>query len=429
VKVFCSIQRIFTEEHRKRGKFMALPLLTISELTRYIKNHIDSDRNLQNLWVKGEISNFKRHSSGHMYFTLKDAESMLQCVMFRGRSVSLRFEPSHGMQVLAGGYVSVYDRDGRYQMYVENLQPDGIGSLSLAYEQLKEKLSQEGLFDEQWKKPIPLLPRSVGIVTSPTGAAIRDIVSVSKRRFPGIQLILYPVLVQGDQAPEQIGNAIRQLNGYPDIDVLIVGRGGGSLEELWAFNDERVVRAIFASEIPVISAIGHETDFTLADFVADRRAPTPSAAAEMAVPDRRELERYLRSLRTRLTQSAQKYVMRKRLRLENLVQRPVFQRPKTQLIQQYQYVDMLQKRLTRSFHTIVNSKGQQFTKMAEKLAAMNPLAVLQRGYSITRFPDDKSIVRSIATIKPNQKIEVILPDGSLFCIVEAVQKEDIGNVR
>jgi exodeoxyribonuclease VII large subunit len=408
---------------------MALPLLTISELTRYIKNHIDSDRNLQNLWVKGEISNFKRHSSGHMYFTLKDAESMLQCVMFRGRSVSLRFEPSHGMQVLAGGYVSVYDRDGRYQMYVENLQPDGIGSLSLAYEQLKEKLSQEGLFDEQWKKPIPLLPRSVGIVTSPTGAAIRDIVSVSKRRFPGIQLILYPVLVQGDQAPEQIGNAIRQLNGYPDIDVLIVGRGGGSLEELWAFNDERVVRAIFASEIPVISAIGHETDFTLADFVADRRAPTPSAAAEMAVPDRRELERYLRSLRTRLTQSAQKYVMRKRLRLENLVQRPVFQRPKTQLIQQYQYVDMLQKRLTRSFHTIVNSKGQQFTKMAEKLAAMNPLAVLQRGYSITRFPDDKSIVRSIATIKPNQKIEVILPDGSLFCIVEAVQKEDIGNVR
>lgn len=403
---------------------MPLPLLSVSQLTRYIKERIDKDINLQNLWIKGEISNYKRHSSGHVYFTLKDAESTLPCVMFRGKAMFLKFEPAHGMQVLAGGCLSVYERDGRYQLYVENLQPDGIGALSIAYEQLKEKLAAEGLFDARWKKPLPLLPRRVGIVTSPTGAAIADIVSVSKRRFSGIQLILSPVLVQGELAPAQIVQAIELMNRVDDIDVLIVGRGGGSLEELWAFNDERVVRAIFASRIPVISAVGHETDYSLADFVADRRAPTPSAAAEMAVPDRRELEKHLSTTYARLMRVMQQRALEQRRRLQRVAESKAFRHPHKMLDQPKQYVDVLNLRLIRAFQTLTGERSHKFTKLAEKLAALNPLAVLRRGYSITRSYPQKRIIRTIGALTPGQEIEVILADGTLLCRVEATQREE-----
>lgn len=403
---------------------MALSLLTVSQLTRYVKERIDNDINLRNIWVKGEISNFKRHSSGHLYFTLKDAESNLACVMFRSKTLFLKFEPVHGMQVLAGGGLSVYERDGRYQLYVENLQPDGIGALSIAFEQLKEKLVNEGLFDERWKKALPLLPRRVGIVTSPTGAAIADIVSVSKRRFPGIQLLLSPVLVQGEQAPAQIVRAIELLNQLADIDVLIVGRGGGSLEELWAFNDEKVVRAIFASRIPVISAVGHETDYTLADFAADQRAPTPSAAAEMAVPDRQALLNQHAALHARLTQTIIKMLEQQRTRMLHLNSSLVLRRPQKVIDQHKQYVDMLSLRLSRAIHGVVGEQYHRFAKIAEKLAALNPLAVLQRGYSITRVYPQKKIIKTIAMIEPQQEIEVILSDGLLMCRVESVQREE-----
>jgi exodeoxyribonuclease VII large subunit len=403
---------------------MSLPLLSVSQLTRYVKERIDNDLNLQNLWIKGEISNFKRHSSGHLYFTLKDADSTLSCVMFRSKSSFLKFEPAYGMQVLAGGYLSVYERDGRYQLYVENLQPDGIGALSIAYEQLKEKLSREGLFDDRWKKAIPLLPRRVGIVTSSTGAAIADIVSVSKRRYPGIQLILSPVLVQGEQAPAQIIRAIELLNGIEDIDVLIVGRGGGSLEELWAFNDEGVVRTIFTSRIPVISAVGHETDYTLADFVADRRAPTPSAAAEMAVPDQRELIKQLTVTQTRLVQAITKRIERRRVQLLHLIERPAFRRPKKAVDQHKQYIDMLNARLMRAFQSIFADHNHKFTKITEKLAVLNPLEVLKRGYSITRLYPQKRIIKTVDEIKDRQELEVVLADGSVLCRVENILREE-----
>ncbi len=408
---------------------MPLPLLSVSQLTRYLKERIDKDINLQNLWIKGEISNYKRHSSGHIYFTLKDAESTLPCVMFRGKALFLKFEPAHGMQVLAGGCLSIYERDGRYQLYVENLQPAGIGALSIAYEQLKEKLAAEGLFDARWKKNLPLLPRRVGIVTSPTGAALADIVSVSKRRFSGIQLILSPVLVQGELAPAQIVQAIELMNRVDDIDVLIVGRGGGSLEELWAFNDERVVRAIFASRIPVISAVGHETDYSLADFAADRRAPTPSAAAEMAVPDRRELAKHLSLTCARLVRVMQERVREQRRRLQRATESKVFRHPRRMLDQSKQYVDVLNLRLIRAFQTLTTARSHKFTKQAEKLAVLNPLAVLRRGYSIARSYPQRRIIKTIGAITPGEEIEVILADGTLLCRVEAKQREEVEDDR
>lgn len=403
---------------------MSLPLLSVSQLTRYVKERLDNDINLQSIWIKGEISNFKRHSSGHLYFTLKDAESTLSCVMFRTKSLFLKFEPAYGMQVLAGGYVSVYERDGRYQLYVENLQPDGVGALSVAYEQLKEKLAGEGLFDDRWKKNIPLLPRRIGVVTSPTGAAIADIVSVSKRRFPGIQLLLSPVLVQGEQAPPQIVRAIELLNRVENIDVLIIGRGGGSLEELWAFNDERVVRAIFASRIPVIAAVGHETDYTLAEFVADRRAPTPSAAAEMAVPDQRELLKQLAVAHKRLGQAIKKRIEGQRLQLFRLTGSHAFRRPQIVVDQRKQYVDMLNTRLMRACNSITGEHNYKFMKLAEKLAVLNPLAVLKRGYSITRLYPQKHLIKTVADLQAGQKIEVVFTDGSVLCNVEEIQREE-----
>lgn len=282
-----------------------MAILSVAAVNRHIKALLEQDETLAGVLVRGEISNFKRHYSGHCYFTLKDSEATLRAVMFRSRAQLLKFEPKDGLKVIAGGRVSVFERDGQYQLYVEQLVPEGMGELSLAFAQLKDKLAAEGLFDESRKRPLPLLPRTVGIITSPTGAAVRDIVTVAKRRYPGVQLILNPVQVQGADAPPQIAAGIGLLNRHGRAEVIIVGRGGGSIEELWAFNDEQVVRAIAASNIPVISAVGHQTDYTLADFAADRRAATPSQAAEIAVPDVREMARYIQTLRTML----EKYIL------------------------------------------------------------------------------------------------------------------------
>ena len=284
------------------------PVLTVSELTQAVKETLELDARFQNILVRGEISNFKHHTSGHMYFTLKDEKSRLKCVMFRSHNARLRFRPEDGLKVIAGGRLGVYEVAGEYQLYVEELYPEGLGALHLAFEQLKAKLQAEGLFDPARKRPLPGLPRTVGIVTSPTGAAIRDMVSVLRRRFPNVNILLAPAIVQGDAGPPSVIRALELLNWRDDVDVIIVGRGGGSLEELWTFNDEGVARAIAASRIPVISAVGHETDFTIADFVADRRAPTPSAAAEIAVPERAKLLQDVRDQEERLRLAIQKRI-------------------------------------------------------------------------------------------------------------------------
>ena len=296
----------------KRGRGAAVKTeYSVTELTRYLASLITGDPVLQGVWVRGEISNFTRHTSGHMYFTLKDDAARIRAVMFRGQNRTLRFTPENGMLVLAFGSVGVYERNGDYQIYVEMLEPVGQGSLNLAFEQLKEKLGKEGLFAPERKRPLPRLPQKVALITSPTGAAVRDLINILRRRRPNLDILLIPALVQGEEAPESLVAALGTAGQISDLDLVIIGRGGGSLEELWAFNDERVARAIAASSHPVISAVGHETDFTIADFVADLRAPTPSAAAELAVPDQNELTRDVLALRERLSRAARRYQAQK----------------------------------------------------------------------------------------------------------------------
>jgi exodeoxyribonuclease VII large subunit len=309
-------------------------ILSVKDLNRFIKMKLEGDNQLQDVWVRGEISNFTHHSSGHMYFTLKDAESRLKSIMFASQNQKLGFMPREGTRVIARGNISVYERDGAYQFYVTAIQPDGIGSLYLAFEQLKKKLEAEGLFAAERKKLIPRFPRSIGVITSPTGAAIRDVIITLQRRYPSIPILLYPVLVQGAQAAPSIVKAIEAMNRLGEADVLIVGRGGGSLEELWAFNEEIVARSIFASAIPIISAVGHETDFTIADFVADLRAATPTAAAELAVPHHLELKQQLSHHMQRLHAGLLLQLQRKQERLERLKRSPFLVNPRRQLLMQ-----------------------------------------------------------------------------------------------
>lgn len=392
-------------------------ILTVSELTRYVKELLDEDGVLNRVWLRGEVSNFKRHYSGHLYFSLKDSQAALRCVMFRGNASRLRFEPENGMSVLALGSVGVYERDGVYQLYVEELQPDGAGALNLAYQQLKERLEREGLFDPAHKRPIPRLPRKVGVVTALTGAAIRDIVHVTRRRYPNVHLVVAPALVQGEDAPPQIARAIAALGEVDGVDVIIAGRGGGSLEDLWAFNDERVARAIYRSKVPVISAVGHETDFTIADFVADLRAPTPSAGAEMAVPDRREEERHLAALKARLISGLRRTHAARAAHLQALLRRPVLVRPKDGLRQRRQRLDDIGHLLeTHLRHTLAARRAQR-DGFAGRLQALSPLAVLGRGYSLARRVADGRVVRSVGDAPPGSVIDVRVSDGELRCRV------------
>jgi exodeoxyribonuclease VII large subunit len=399
-----------------------LNIVSVSDITRYIKSILDNNQILSGVFICGEISNFKRHYSGHCYFTLKDNKATIRAVMFKSRAQNLKFQPEDGLKVIAGGNITVFERDGQYQLYVEQLAPAGLGELSLAYAQLKEKLTREGLFAEELKKPLPVLPKTVGIITSPTGAALRDIVTVSKRRHPGISLVLCPVLVQGPESPGEIVRAIEVFNTLKQVDVIIVGRGGGSIEELWSFNDENVVRAIHKSTVPIVSAVGHETDFTLADFAADRRAATPSQAAELVVPDIRELQRYVKSLYSMLLNNMRNSIEGKRLKVQKCTDNRVFLKPEELILAKKQQLDYFIERSREAIKTIITHKKHCFILNAQKLSILNPLAVLSRGYSITQTLDKKVVTRT-DDICSGQRLEVTLFQGTLEVEVLGMIKE------
>lgn len=384
---------------------------SVSDVNRYLKDLLAREPLLSGLSVRGEISNFKQYPSGHCYFTLKDANSALKCVMFRSRAQYLRFLPQNGMQVVAGGTISVYERDGVYQLYVDSLMPEGTGDLALAFEQLKKKLSAAGLFDQSRKQPLPAFPKKIGVVTSPAGAVLRDIYRVSKRRWPAVQLVLYPVQVQGEGAAEQIARGIDFFAEEYAVDVIIAGRGGGSMEDLWAFNEEPVVRAIAACPVPLISAVGHETDFTLADFAADVRAATPSQAAELAVPDRAEVKRQVENLTSQLTRQMRREIDLRRQRLDHVLQSRVMRQPQSMLAERRQRLDFLLAGLQNTAKQELQNKSHGLKLLLNRLAAINPAAVLGRGYGIVTKQD--KLVSSINAVEIDDEIQLSLTDGSL----------------
>ena len=386
---------------------------TVSQINGYVKKILDHNIILNNVWVKGELSNFKRHYSGHLYITLKDEGGVLKAVMFRGAAATLAFEPADGMKVLARGRVSVYEAGGAYQLYIEEMIPDGVGELYIAYEQLKKQLADEGLFDERHKKPIPKFPKAVGVVTAPTGAAVRDIINVITRRYPMAEIILYPAKVQGTGAAQSVVKAIEYFNATREVDTLIVGRGGGSIEDLWAFNEEITARAIYASEIPVISAVGHETDFTIADFVADLRAPTPSAAAEIAVPSTPELAARITADKSRIQQSIISRIEGGRLLLKRFKMRT----PKDRIDEYSLRVDAMTRSMENSLKMKTMSLRRHFAAQAAKLDALSPLQTLSRGYAIpTR--EDGTVIRSVGEVKSGDEFTLRLKDGSKDCVVK-----------
>ena len=394
---------------------------SVSDVTRYIKGLFEGEEILSDLLIRGEVSNFKRYSSGHCYFTLKDAGASMKCVMFNGYARNLRFTPENGMQVIAGGSVSVYERDGAYQLYVNTLMPEGAGALALAFEQLKEKLYVEGLFDEAHKQPLPRFPRRIGIVTSSAGAVLRDIHKVAKRRWPNVQLILHPVLVQGTEAAGQIAAAVRFFNEKYPVDVLIVGRGGGSAEDLWAFNEEAVVRAIYDSRIPVISAVGHETDTTLADFVSDRRAATPSQAAEFAVPDATELRQYAGALLARLHAGRTRRMEQYKAHLRALIERPWYRRPKLLLAGAVQRTDRAAERLHRAAKDRRMNARHRLELVLKRLELLNPVQILYRGFSVVEKAG-KTVTRA-KELAAGDHLNITFADGKVSAVVEAKEKQ------
>ena len=393
---------------------------SVSEITKYIAGLLKNDLHLHNVTIRGEISNFKQYSSGHCYFDLKDKESILKCVIWRSYAERLRFRPENAMQVLATGSIEVYERDGKYQCYVTRMQPDGIGELAVAFEQLKEKLAQEGLFDDIHKKYLPRFPKTIGIVTSLTGAVLRDIYKVSKRRMPGIQLVLVPVQVQGAGSAEQIAAGIRYFNEKYPVDVIIVGRGGGSMEDLWSFNEEIVVRSIFNSRIPVISAVGHETDYTLADFVADQRAATPSQAAELAVPEIREVIQYIKTLRERMNMAAIGALKERRQAVEALRRSFVFTQPEKLLEARNMQVEILKERLNKAANQLIKDKRSILVHNMEKLELVNPLEVLRRGYGIV-YEDTGKIVSNIRDVNVDAVYSIQVSGGEFAAKVLSKQ--------
>lgn len=395
--------------------------VTVSQLNHYVKRVMDNNSYLKNIWIQGEISNCKQHYSGHIYLSLKDDSSVLRAVMFRSAASSLRFQPENGMKVLARGRISVYERDGQYQLYIEELQPDGIGALHIAYEQLKAKLSEEGLFDQQYKKPLPEYPAVVGVVTALTGAAVRDIIHVLGRRYPKAAIRIYPVLVQGDQAAGQIADAIAFFNRHCLADVLIVGRGGGSMEDLWAFNEEIVARAIFASDIPIISAVGHETDFTIADFVSDRRAPTPSAAAEIAVPSAAEILERLTLLQGALISCIRQSLEKKERSFERLASSSALLHFSESFKDFQMRLIEAEKNLTQALENVLQQKREKAAILTEKLDALSPLKVLARGYAVATGADHVPIV-SAKQVSPGDAVNLRLQDGTLDCFVKGVHQ-------
>ncbi|MFU0791510.1 exodeoxyribonuclease VII large subunit [Virgibacillus proomii] len=442
--------------------------LTVTALTKYIKRKMDTDPHLREVWLRGEISNFKHHSRGHMYLTIKDDRSRIQAVMFAGNNRFLKFTPENGMNVLIKGEVSVFEVYGQYQLYIQHMEPDGIGALYVAYEQLKEKLQKKGFFDQAYKKSIPLLPQKIGIITSPTGAAIRDIITTIKRRYPIVEMIVLPVLVQGEAAANSIKQAIETANKVGNFDLLIVARGGGSIEELWSFNEEIVAEAIFHSNIPIISAVGHETDTTISDYVADLRAPTPTGAAELAVPSSSELKDRILTLKRILTKDMRQKIKQQRQLLIKLQQSYAFRYP-GQLLKQkeqeldrrveqlqkamvhkvtkkrqyYQHVHVrlatqhpgkqleraklqlqqLAKRHSFAMKQVQTSKREVLYKQVDKLSLLNPLEIMKRGFSIAYSPSDK-IIKSIEHVHPEDIISLRVMDGLITCHVKEVEEKN-----
>lgn len=396
-------------------------VFSVSDINNYIKQLVSNDGILSGLSVRGEISNFKHHYTGHMYFTIKDENSVLKCVMFKSYASLLPFVPQNGEKVIVSGYISVFERDGQYQLYASYMQPDGVGALHLAYEQLKNKLQEEGLFDSSLKKRIPVLPRCIGVVTSSTGSVIRDIINVTYRRHKNMKILLYPVAVQGAQAAGQIAAAIKKLNELNQVDVIIVARGGGSLEELWAFNEEVVARSIFASNIPVISAVGHETDFTICDFVADMRAPTPSAAAELAVPDLEVLLYKLQNYNIRMRTSLLNKLAACRTQLQKVNSRTVFRQPYDKVNQYRLRLDNDLKNLYKSNTMLLNDKKSKFSMLAGKLDALSPLKILERGYSVVKSSDG-DIVKKVEQVSVGDNLEICLKDGKIDCDVISIKQ-------
>ncbi|MED4017082.1 MULTISPECIES: exodeoxyribonuclease VII large subunit [Sutcliffiella] len=440
--------------------------LTVTALTKYIKRKFDVDPHLQDVLVKGEISNYKQHSRGHMYFTLKDENARLQAVMFAGNNRNLPFKPEEGMKVLVRGEITVYEGSGQYQIYIKEMQPDGIGSLYLAYEQLKKKLSEEGLFDAKYKKAIPPFPEKIGVITSPTGAAVRDIITTIKRRYPISQIIVVPALVQGGNAAPSIVQAIKQANEL-NMDVLIVGRGGGSIEELWAFNEEIVAREIFGSKTPIISAVGHETDFTIADWVADLRAPTPTAAAELAVPHIKDLMDKLLDRKTRLHRASYHILSQRKEQLSSIQKSYAFRNPKQLYVQKEQQLDRMMelldynikrtierkrnewerrhelirrhhpkkqvsdgenlvasqtKLLQKAMLQVLQKKKWEFDKRLSQIDALSPLKIMNRGYSIA-YNENNDVIKRVEQTKIGDQMSIHVQNGFINCEVKSVKEE------
>ena len=407
--------------------------ITVTQLTRYIKYKIDNDTNLNEVFLKGEISNFKAHSRGHFYFTLKDEGSRINAIMFASQTKKIKFTPEDGMKVLVTGKISVFEANGAYQIYINDMQQDGVGNLYIAYEQLKKKLEEEGLFKEIYKKKIPKIPNKIGVITAPTGAAIKDIISTIKRRWPLTEIYLFPALVQGEDAKEDIVRQIKRADNY-NLDTIIVGRGGGSIEDLWAFNEEVVARAIFEAKTPIISAVGHEIDYTISDFVADLRAPTPTGAAEMAVPQLTDVANYLNQINIRLNKSITNKIINNRERLNSIKTRNIFKNP----ISIYQTKEMIYSNLIEKLHfnlknltnikekelikiknsyilqkpyQIIDNKSNKYLQLLSKLETLSPLLTLKRGYTMTKI--DGKVISSCKKIKKGEVINIEFKDGDI----------------
>ena len=399
---------------------------SVTQLNEYVRMLLDGNAVLSDIWIKGEISNFTNHRTGHMYFSVKDAGASVRVVMFRSHAARLKFEPRDGMKVLMHGRVSAYVAGGQYQFYADMMEADGLGSLYLAFEQCKARLQAEGLFDPARKKQIPRLPRRVGIITSPTGAAIRDIINVTGRRYPQGELLIFPSLVQGEQAAAYLAGGIRYFNRARNVDVIIIGRGGGSIEDLWAFNDERLAREIAASEIPVISAVGHETDFTICDFVADLRAPTPSAAAELVFPDRMALTAELQARLARIGALTLSGVQARRQQLQTLAASRALRSPVTVLAEKQMRIDELWMRLQSAGQQMTDRKKQTLGAAVGKLEALSPLAVLQRGYAVAATGQGE-VATSADAFEAGQPIAVRFSDGTVHATVNSIEKEQLWN--
>lgn len=399
--------------------------LTVSEINTYIKAYIDKNILFSCVFVKGEISNFKRHSSGHCYMSLKDENSVIKAVMFKYQALSLNFEPENGMKVIVNARLSAYERDGIYQLYINEMQPDGLGSLHLRYEQLKAKLEKEGLFDSSHKKRIKKIPSKLGIVTSPTGAALKDIINIISRRFPCCEIIVYPALVQGEGAYKTIIDGLHYFADNP-VDTIIIGRGGGSLEDLWSFNEEELARAVYSCTIPVISAVGHETDYALTDFVADLRAPTPSAAAELAVPSLEDILKYLSSAEERLKTGLNTNLKRKKDKLEYLQENKIFKYPESMLETKILTLSALNERLNTLFRRIAERKKGELAKLAASLDALSPLKVLRRGFAFVQ--SNGRIVDSISKLSKGDELELNFSDGNALCTVSELKGDINGKL-